>query len=191
MNFLAHFFLSHTDHESIIGNFIADQVKGSRIHEYTEGIIKGIRWHRMVDEYTDKHPVVRETQVLLRSDFRKYSGVVLDMYYDHFLGKHWSTYSNESLNDFTGKVYNVLVSNLDMLPQRSQYILTYMVKQNWLLNYRTFEGLHSALSGIASRTVFHSNMEFGVSHLKSNYAYYNASFKQFFPELLDFCRTQS
>lgn len=187
MNFLAHLYLSANDDESIIGNFIADHVKGKAIDSYSEGVVQGIRWHRMVDVFTDNHPVVNETKLPLRHDFRKYAGVVLDMYYDHFLGIHWNDYSKESLKLFTDRVYDVLLSNMERLPRRSQFIIPHMVRQNWLMNYRTFEGLHSALSGIASRTVFHSNMENAVIHLKKNYAYYNNSFERFFPELVSFC----
>lgn len=186
MNFLAHLYLAGNDDDSIIGNFIADHVKGSLIDTYPDKIKQGIRFHRSVDEFTDNNQIVRYTILNLRPHFHKYAGVVLDMYYDHFLGVNWKEYSDETLEVFTNRMYSVLMKSYDKLPARSQYILPYMRAENWLLHYREFDGLHSALSGISQRTKFASNLTQAVSHLKSNYQFYSNSFNEFFPELLDF-----
>lgn len=190
MNFLAHLYLAGNKPECIIGNFIADHVKGHSIELYSEGIKQGIRFHRSVDHFTDINPVVVETVKLLRPHFRKYSGVVLDMYYDHFLAANWSTWSSESLDSFTARMFKTLNASFAQLPPRSQYILPVMVQGNWLLNYRNFEGLHSALSGISQRTSFYSNLEYAVEHLKLHYNTYQESFQSFFPELIEFSKVQ-
>ncbi len=189
MNFLAHLYLAGDNPESIIGNFIADHVKGSAIDTYSQGIIKGIRFHRSVDEFTDNNDIVNEAVVRLRPDFRKYAGVVLDMYYDHFLANAWDEYSNEELIDFTRRMYRVIKSSHHLLPARSKYILPYMMADNWLVNYKYFDGLHKALSGISRRTKFESNLESAVENLKGDYDYYKESFNQFFPQLIEFSRT--
>ncbi len=186
MNFLAHLFLAGDDPENIIGNFIADHVKGSAIDTYSQGIIKGIRFHRAVDEFTDNNDIVHEAVVRLRPAFKKYAGVVVDMYYDHFLANAWDDYSNEELIDFTRRMFEVIKSSHHLLPARSKYILPYMMADNWLLNYKYFEGLHRALSGISRRTKFESNLENAVENLKGDYEYYKRSFNQFFPQLIEF-----
>lgn len=186
MNFLAHLYLAGNNKYSIIGNFIADHVKGNTIDLYNEEIRKGIRFHRSVDEFTDSNETVRHTLVGLRPFFHKYAGVVLDMYYDHFLANSWSRYSTEQLEDFTARMYEVLRSSYDILPQRSRYMLPYMMNDDWLLNYKHFEGLHMALSGISRRTTFASGLEDAVDHLKGNYHVYEKSFEEFFPQLLEF-----
>lgn len=186
MNFLAHLLLAGNNKYSIIGNFIADHVKGSTIDLYNEEIKAGIRFHRMIDEFTDAHEVVKEAVVTLRPDFHKYAGVVVDMYYDHFLAKDWKKYNNnEPLEEFTARVFEVLHSSYDILPQRSRYILPYMMADNWLLNYRNFDGLHQALTGISKRTTFESGLENAVEYLKNHYHLYQQSFNEFFPQLLE------
>lgn len=189
MNFLAHLYLSEDNIDSIVGNFIADHVKGSSIDNYSNEIKSAIRFHRSIDQYTDNHAVVQETLVHLRPEFRKYSGVVLDMYYDHFLAANWNNWSDEKLDDFTRRMFKTLNSRISSLPQRSQYILPYMIAENWLLNYRNFEGLNRALSGISSRTKFYSNLENATKHLKKNYQVYENSFNQFFPDLIRFSKS--
>lgn len=188
MNFLAHLYLSDDNSDSIVGNFIADHVKGNRIELYSDEIKSAIRFHRTIDQFTDSHAVVQETLKHLRPEFRKYSGVVLDMYYDHFLAANWNKWSSESLTDFTRRMFRTLNSRFSILPQRSQYILPYMIAENWLLNYKNFDGLNRALSGISSRTKFYSNLENATNHLKGNYTTYEDSFNQFFPDLIAFSK---
>ncbi len=186
MNFLAHLYLSANDPESIIGNFIADHVKGKIINLYSPGIRGGILFHRAIDQYTDNHSIVKYTVLNLRPHFHKYAGVVLDMYYDHFLAKQWSRFSAEPIEDFTASAFAIIKNSIDILPERSRYILPYMMSQNWLINYRYFEGLHDALSGISQRTKFKSNLTNAVEHLKNNYQFYTNSFEEFFPQLIEY-----
>ena len=80
MNYLAHLFLAGNHPEMILGNFIADHVKGSDILKYSETVRKGISMHRAIDTFTDQHPVVKQSIQRLRSDFRKYAGVIVDSF---------------------------------------------------------------------------------------------------------------
>ena len=123
MNFLAHLYLSRHDDQLMIGNFIADSVKGSAWKNYEEPIAAGILMHRKIDDFTDTHPVFRETVALLRPHFRKFSGVVADIYYDHFLAIDYLSYSPESLIEFTKRVHLLLQSSEHIMPVRSAYFL--------------------------------------------------------------------
>ncbi len=188
MNFLAHLYLSRNNKECIIGNFIADHVKGSKMNSYSNGIKAGILFHRKIDQFTDSNPVVQRTVLNLRPYFRKYSGVVLDMFYDHFLGNDWSKYSDSALEDFTDSMYSVLNESFHILPPRSQFILPYMMGEDWLTGYRTFEGLNNALTGISQRTTFYSNLDKAVEYLKDEYELYKDSFDEFFPQLVEYSK---
>lgn len=86
MNFLAHLYLSGNKDHLIIGNFIADMVKGSQINGYSPTVKEGILLHRQIDTFTDAHVVVNRSKDRLRERYRLYAGVVVDMYYDHFFG---------------------------------------------------------------------------------------------------------
>jgi acyl carrier protein phosphodiesterase len=183
LNYLAHLFLAGTNPEFILGNFIADHVKGSDILKYSETVKKGISMHRAIDTYTDQHPVVKQSIARLRADFRKYAGVIVDMYYDHFLSAYWDQYSTINLPAFTQTRYDILNTFQPILPMRSARLLYYMEKQNWLLSYSNFDGMQQAFNGMSRRTTFESKMEFAVESLKSGYTEFRNEFREFFPDL--------
>jgi len=189
LNYLAHLFLAGTDPEMILGNFIADHVKGSDVLKYSENIRKGISMHRAIDTFTDQHTVVKESIARLRADFRKYAGVIVDMYYDHYLSAHWDEYSDQDLSDFTKTRYDILNTFKSILPERSARLLYYMEKQNWLLSYGSFDGMQQAFNGMSRRTSFESNMELAVVNLKAGYPEFHNEFRQFFPDLQSYVLT--
>lgn len=184
MNFLAHLYLSGNQPELMVGNFIADHVKGNQIELFGPGVKDGILLHRSIDAYTDGHPVVRDSVIRLRPAFRKYAGVIVDMFYDHFLAKYWPNYSETSLEDFTTDCYNVLRQYSGPLPERSRRMLYYMERDNWLLAYRETAGLETAFRGMAHRTTFYSGMENAVGALLGDYDNYFSEFSLFFPDLV-------
>lgn len=186
MNYLAHLFLAGMEPEMILGNFIADHVKGSDVLKFSAKTREGIVMHRAIDTFTDQHPVVKQSISRLRTDFRKYAGVVVDMYYDHFLSANWDQYSDTSLEAFTRSRYEILNAFQPVLPARSARLLFYMEKQNWLLSYAGFEGMQQAFNGMSRRTTFESKMEMAVGSLKSGYADFEKEFRLFFPQLQDF-----
>ncbi len=188
MNFLAHIYLSGKDENLILGNFIADMVKGRQIEKYSPGVVKGIRLHRKIDAYTDSHPYVSRSKDRIRDVYRHYSGVVVDMYYDHFLARNWTDYSPEPIDAFVQSAYNVLLKNYIMLPNRAKFILPIMIGSNWLVNYSDLNSLQKHMEGMARRTPFNSGMENAVEDLKKHYDGFKDDFSDFFPELVSFVK---
>jgi acyl carrier protein phosphodiesterase len=186
MNFLAHVYLSGSFDNLMIGNFMADFVKGRPPATIHPVIIKGIELHRHIDTFTDTHPVVRESKLRLQPKYRKYAGVIVDMYYDHFLAVHWHHYSHVSLTDFASQTYQWLNSNKHLLPAAMHQLLYYMQHQNWLVSYAETDGIARALEGMSHRTTFKSDMELAVYDLKKDYALYQKEFTTFFPVLIEF-----
>ena len=186
MNFLAHLFLSGEDGEIIVGNFIADHVKGNSINKFSAGIKNGIYFHREIDAFTDNHPIFIQSKNRLAGNYRKYAGVIVDMFYDHFLSANWADYSNERLETFTKRMYKIILKRFLILPSKTKRILPFMAKDNWLMAYGTTEGIHRALSGMAKRTPFESGMENAVEDLKKDYKIYKGEFQKFFPEVISF-----
>jgi acyl carrier protein phosphodiesterase len=183
LNYLAHVFLSGSDEQLLVGNFIADAVKGKQAALYPQGIARGIRLHRLIDSYTDTHPVVAETKARLRPRYRKYAPVVADLYFDHFLASRFEEYATESLESYTARVYTLINRHFELLPERVQHFFPYMMKQNWLLSYAQVTGIGQALGGLSRRTSFVSGMETAGEELLENYSLYNRDFSLFFPEL--------
>ncbi len=189
MNFLAHLILSPPNELVQLGNFVADAVKGKYSASMPEAMIDGIKLHHSIDEYTDKHPVNREMRKLLNPDFRKYSGVVLDIYYDHFIAQHWN--QNEvPLRDYARKIYEICIANFDLLPPKTKRILPYLISGNWLYNYANFKGLENVFNGMLGRANFASGMERSVEVLKRDYKIIEEAYFRFFPDLKEFVESR-
>jgi len=189
MNFLAHIYLSGQEEEVIVGNFVADSIKGNLINRFPAGMEKGIRIHREIDHYTDQHPVFRESKARLAPTYNHYSGVIVDLYYDHFLAKNWKDYSDEDLNKVVSRTYFLLVRKFHLLPSRSRRILPFMITQNWLAGYRDFNVLQRVFYGMSRRTSHPSGMEHAVEDLVRDYKLYENEFTSFFPEIINHIHT--
>ncbi|HTA27270.1 MAG TPA: ACP phosphodiesterase [Bacteroidia bacterium] len=184
MNFLAHLFLAGEDEELLIGNFIADSVKGNKYITYPDRISKGILMHREIDFFSDNNPVYLQSVHRLQPDYGKYSGIITDMFYDYFLANNWDTFSNISLEEFCTNTYKVLYKYLDKMPKESLAISTYMSRENWLLSYREKENIRGSLAGMSRRMKYYFPMDNAAIELEKNPEPYNQDFLDFFPLLI-------
>ena len=183
MNYLAHLYLSFDDEQLLVGNYIADAVKGRQIDQFPEGIKNGIILHRKIDEFTDSYPVVEQSKSRIRSRYRKYSGVVVDMYYDHFLARNWGNYSTVPLANFAESVYDSIEQHWDFLPEKSQYMFPYMKSGNWLMRYATTKGIEKSLTGMSRRLNNNSKLELAIDQLHEFYELFKSEFEIFIPDL--------
>ena len=190
MNYLAHFYLSNYNESLIIGNYIADDVKGKAYLNYPSSIQKGILLHRRIDEFTDSHNVVMNSKDLIRHHQKKYTPVVMDVFYDYFLAKDWENHSKDQLKEFTVFIYKTLFKNIKHLPLKSQMRLSFMAKSNWLYNYREIEGIDKALTGLSKRSNYINNMSQAYIILKEKEKLLNDDFNFFFPELVTYVNTE-
>ncbi|MCF6169475.1 MAG: ACP phosphodiesterase [Bacteroidales bacterium] len=188
MNFLAHAHLSGNDDEILFGNFVADSVKGKQWERYGKGIQAGIRLHRQIDTFTDRHPLVKQSVNRVRSEYGRYSGVVMDIYYDHFLAKGWKQFHTDELGDFASHVYAVLTRRFLILPDRTKRMLPFLVAQNWLTAYAGFPGLERVFRGMDRRTGLLSGMGDAVHGLEKNYDGLQQDFAEFYPKLREFSK---
>lgn len=186
MNFLAHIYLSFNDDEISIGNFIADSIRGNRYTHFPKAIQKGILLHRAIDTYTDAHPIHKKSSKRLHANQGHYSGVVVDVYYDHFLAKNWLEYSEEPLESFVDRFYTLLSDNYEILPEPTKKLMPYMMEDNWLLNYAHIEGIDRVLKGLYRRTGKRSNMDKAVLDLRKHYDLFESEFHSFFKDLVIF-----
>jgi len=183
MNFLAHAHLSGENDDLLFGNFIADAVKGNGMLNYDGDVRLGIRLHRRIDTFTDKHDIVRKSVGRVRNSFGKYSGIVIDIFYDHFLAVAWSDFHKETLPFFAKRVYQILLNRYQILPDRTKRMLPYLIGQDWLVGYSNFEGLTQVFYGMDRRTDFQSGMRTAVDDLRKNYNELQSDFSMFYPEL--------
>jgi len=186
MNFLAHIYLSGDDEGVTIGNFIADGIKGKKYEKYPDKIRKGILLHRAIDSYTDGHPTVRQSTKRLHENYGHYSGVIVDILYDHYLAKNWAQYSDQPLAKYVDDFYELLRNNFAVLPVRIQRMMPYMMADNWLLSYATIPGISKILEQMNVRTKGISKMNFAVVELEQYYEEFETEFTSFFKELIDY-----
>ena len=183
MNYLAHIYLSGVNRELKFGNFIADSVAGKQYKNYSETIQKGILLHRAIDDFTDNHYIFRKHTKLLFKDYRHYSRVIVDLFYDHFLASLWSQYNSQKLEDFTKEFYDQIEEEFELLPDKMKRAFPYMKSQNWLLQYETISGLELILEQMENRTKFDSNLKKSISNLVENYDVFKNGFVVFFQDL--------
>ena len=183
MNYLAHIYLSGDDALITIGNFMADGIKGKNYKKYPKPIQTGILLHRAIDSYTDAHKIVRKSTKRLHENYGHYSGVIVDILYDHFLAKNWKDYCTIPLLDYTEDFYDSLAEHYDLLPTRIKKFMPYMIADNWLYSYASVEGITKVLDGMNRRTKYVSGMNEAVNELQEFYPEFESEFRQFFEEL--------
>ena len=186
LNFLAHLYLSENKTNILIGNFIADHIPGNNYTHFHPEIQKGILLHREIDTFTDAHPIVRKSKRRLHPRYRHYKGVIIDIFYDHYLAKNWANYSAIPLANFAQDFYNLLNDNFEILPKKTQHLLPYMIEYNWLYNYQFFEGIEKVLNGMNNRTKQKSQMHLAIEDLKSLDSEFEEDFTVFFEDLRNF-----
>lgn len=189
MNFLAHISLSANHTELMIGNFIADHVRKVEWQQFSPKIVQGIELHHKIDFFTDNHHIVERSKQRLRPCHGKYSGVVADILYDHFLSANYQEfYPQTTVQDFAQNFYALLRKRFNELPSGTQYMLPYMEQHNWLVAYGHKEGLQQVFNGMHRRASFKNNMHKAVAHLFENYEDYKVEFYEFYPLLQGFVK---
>jgi acyl carrier protein phosphodiesterase len=186
MNFLAHIYLSGDNDLIKIGNFMADGIRGKQFEVFSPEIKKGILLHRAIDTYTDSHPIFRQSTKRLHSNYHHYAGVIVDVFYDHFLAKNWNSYCDEKLEEFVDRFYKSLHENQTILTLKTQNLMPYMMKQNWLVSYRSIDGIKQILTQMDHRTKNESKMRFATNELSEFYLEFENEFTPFFKDLISF-----
>ncbi len=188
MNFLAHIYLSFNDDEITLGNFIADSIRGNKFGHLPEKVQKGILLHRHIDTFTDSHKTVRMSTKRLHKNYSHYSGVIVDIFYDHFLAKNWNQYSETPLDVYVDCFYDLLEDNYAILPEGIRRMMPYMIADNWIYSYAKMDGIAKVLNGMNRRTKNKSKMNFAIIDLEEHYNDFEREFTSFFEELIIFSK---
>jgi acyl carrier protein phosphodiesterase len=187
LNWLAHVFLSEPDIEFRLGNLLADIVRGEELRRMSAGFQRGVHRHKQIDAFTDAHPLVKRSRSRVSSEFRRFSGVLVDVFYDHLLATRWNDYSPIVLDAFTAKFYaDIEASNVE-LPSSARVTIDRIIRHDLLGAYRGTEGVERSLrrlsAYLSSRWQREFALEQGVADLIANRAGFDADFAEFFPQL--------
>lgn len=190
MNYLAHIYLSGESDEIKVGNFIGDYVKGNRHQEYPDLVAYGIRLHRSIDSFTDSHADVREFINLLKPGYGRYSGIIADVFFDHFLAANWNEYSVYTLRQFAKHAHAVFLSHFLILPFRVKQFLPFLIQNKRLESYARQENLFQVLEIMSRYTSLPANSEWAMAMLQQEYAQFEALFRSFFTEITEYVETE-
>lgn len=187
MNFLAHLYLSPPSPDALIGSLLGDFVKGPVERAgYNDEITHAIRLHRAIDTFTDAHPMFAASKARVGPTRRRYAGILVDLFYDHFLARHWRDYHDVALEDFAIDIYGVLLDRATDLPEPAGRMVTFMARQNWLVSYREVDEVGAALERMGRRLTRGNALLGSAEELEADYAGFEADFRAFMPEVTAF-----
>ena len=186
MNFLAHLYLSGENEKLMVGNFIGDYVKGRKYENYKNTVKQGILLHRQIDYFTDNHLKFREAKKLLVPELGLYSGIVIDLFYDHLLAKNWNNYSTRNLREYTKWVHAVLLKNFFYLPKRVQGFLPILIQNRRLESYATVEGIQQAMKIMSRYTSLPNKSENAIEIMIDNLPFFESNFAEFMNDVVGF-----
>jgi acyl carrier protein phosphodiesterase len=190
MNYLAHLYLAGPEPEALLGALMGDFVKGPLGERYPPGITRALAQHRRIDSFTDAHPVTAGSRARVTPARRRFAGIMVDLFYDHFLARNWNEHADEPLDAFTGRVYALLDQHLALLPERLRSIAPRMGRFDWLGSYARIESVHAALDRMSLRLERENPLAGAGEELEANYAAFEADFRAFFPEVVRFALLQ-
>lgn len=167
---------------------MADSIRGHHYLDFPDDIRKGILLHRYIDTFTDAHPVYRKSKHRLHEKYGHYSGVIMDIVYDHYLAKNWSKYSDEKLEDYADNFYKLLQNNYGLLTEKIQKMMPSMIARNWLVSYASLDGLEMILFQMDYRTKHRVHMQEAIVEVKQFYTEFEGEFTLYFEELQQHCK---
>ncbi len=188
MNYLGHLFLAEPTEDGRLGSLLGDFVKGPLDRRYGEPVMRAIALHRRIDSFTDAHPAVLVSKSRVTPARRRYAGIMVDVFYDHFLAKHWNEFHEQPLREFAAHVYEMLERRYDELPARLQQMAPSMIRWDWLGSYAELASIYAALNRMGNRLKRENRLFNSADELLENYPGLEADFRAFLPDAAAFTR---
>jgi acyl carrier protein phosphodiesterase len=186
VNFLAHLFLSNGAPELLVGNLLGDFVKGRLDGRFPPGIKQGILLHREIDSFTGQNGHFLRSKRRLDQSFGHYRGVLVDLFYDHFLAANWEDYADVPYCVFISDTWRVLCEHKEFLPDKLHRIIPLMFR-DWLPLYSDIGGIAAILHRMSlSRLKRANRLGEGDEALSRHYGGLYDDFQRFLPELIAF-----
>lgn len=192
MNWLAHVFLSEPDTQFRLGNLLADVVKGKARAGMSASFLRGVRCHQAIDAFTDYHPIVHRSRARISPPLRRYAGILVDIFYDHYLARDWARYALVPLDVFTGELYATFKAHACALPADAALVLERIMAEDRLGSYREIAGIEAALTRLSAyvsqRWQRSVELQRGIADLVRYDGEFARDFADFFPCLVTHIR---
>lgn len=187
MNFVAHAHLAGAEPEIIAGSVVGEYIKGSQLDHLPASFVAGVRLHRATDVHTDQHPWVKQCIANLPTQYRRFAGIVLDIWFDHLLIQHWTEFSNQDFAAFTKQTYHHITPYIHLAAEKHQVILQRMQQYDWFHAYQQASGVELACERLQHRLRGRADLV-SIFHLVANDAAIQQGFVPFYQSQLAFCQ---
>ena len=186
MNHLAHFKLAASSVDLLIGNMLADEVRGRLSDRFSPGIAAGIQLHRSIDAFTDAHPLVQASHARFDKPYRRYGGIITDIVYDHFLAKSWRHYHTESLEDFCTRSLSEVLVHGHQLSESSLRRAKHMRSNRSMEKYGSTAFIERSFEYLSGKLKRDNPLASGFTQFEKHAQSLESDFTAFFPELVTF-----
>jgi acyl carrier protein phosphodiesterase len=189
MNFLAHLVLAGSSPAWRVGCLLPDLVRGPLSRDLDPVVARGVEHHRRVDRLTDTNAATQRSVARLQPRQGRFSGILSDVFFDHFLACDWPAYCSQTLDGFTHAVYDDLCTHAAILAPRSvEPIFQRMARQDWLGSYATLDGIELTLWRMSQRLTQRLGREVrldpAVSDLACGYEAFRSDFNAVWRDLI-------
>ena len=120
-------------------------------------------------------------------EYRRFSGVLIDVFYDYLLANRWQHYSSQPLRAFVDEFYAGASVTTLPLPPDAKLTLERIVRLDLLGSYRELAGVEHALRRISTYLTQRWKRSFdlpaSIPLLVAEEAGLTADFAEFFPQL--------
>ncbi len=190
MNLLAHALLAAPEADLMLGSLIGDFVRGRIDPELKPEVRAGIALHRAIDAYTDAHAEIAAARALFAPPFRRYAGILIDVWFDHLLARQWSRFGEGELADFSDRVRALLDANDDVVPERMRRFVEYLHAHDLPAAYRHTAVIGDVLRGMSQRLTRNNPLDEALPVLVARHGALQQRFEAFFPELRNFAAVE-
>jgi len=180
MNFLFHMLLSGTDDQILVGNFMGDFVKGPLVGRFPERIRLGVTLHRRIDSFASRADLFQRSRQRIDPHYGLYRGVLIDLFYDHFLVTGWSDWSDEPFERYLARTRSIIEGQRAELPERMQPLVP-VIFEELLPSYGEVSGIGQALERMSRRVARANPLTGGEAELLRHYHDLNEDFRGFMP----------
>lgn len=191
MNYLMHLYLSEAAPESLAGNMMGDFVKGRLDERYPPGIRRGIELHRRFDSFASKNSRFIRSKRRIDPSFGHFRGVLVDIFYDHFLARHWEEYAVTPFREYVRQCSAILAAHATAMPERLRLLLPRIFSDDWILTYPRRDGIAAVLERMAKRVSRPNRLAAGIGELDLHYDGLLEDFRLFLPEIAEYVRQWS
>ena len=178
MNFLAHAVLAGDDPALIVGGVVGDWIKGPLPAGLSPDLARGVALHRAIDRHADDDPAFRRSRQRISDGRRRYSGVLVDIFYDHLLARDWPL--PEPPAAVRARIYGYIAGRLPDLPATARPAMALMAAEDWLGSYADLAGIADVLGRMSRRARQPNPLAGGEDEFTGDAAGFAADFGEWF-----------